>query len=304
MSSVGETLRRERLRTGLDLEKIAQETKISVRTLELIESDQFEKLPGGVFARSFVRQYARAVGLDEDEMVSELEKTLAPPPDPLPAMQEATRQPEIRVPRVARWGGAGSRLRTNSSLPALGLVVLVIVACSAAYTWWQKSGRVSGVTPPVETAATSPVPQTQMPDPAPEEARSAPAPTAVHATEPGAQLQANLPGTVTADTAAGALHIALTAAEATWVRATANGKVVFSGIIQANETKDLSAADTVTLRIGNAGGIAISLNGKAIPAVGPKGQVRVVQLSPDGGVQVNPPTPKPPSTPEQQTQTL
>ena len=50
-----------------------------------------------------------------------------------------------------------------------------------------------------------------------------------------------------------ALHIALTAEEATWVRATANGKVVFSGVMQANETKALSAADTVTLRLGNAG---------------------------------------------------
>jgi hypothetical protein len=106
--------------------------------------------------------------------------------------------------------------------------------------------------------------------------------------------------------AEGALRIALTAEEPTWVRATANGKVVFSGIIQANETKALSAPDTVTLRIGNAGGVAISLNGKAIPAVGPKGQVRVVQLSPDGGVQVAPPAPKPQTDPPptQQTQTL
>ena len=66
MSSVGETLRRERLRAGLDLENISRDTKISVRMLELIEGDRFEKLPGGVFARSFVRQYARAVGLDEE----------------------------------------------------------------------------------------------------------------------------------------------------------------------------------------------------------------------------------------------
>ena len=67
MTSVGETLRRERLRTGLDLHKVAEDTKISVRMLELIEADQFDKLPGGVFARSFVGQYARALGLDADD---------------------------------------------------------------------------------------------------------------------------------------------------------------------------------------------------------------------------------------------
>jgi len=112
-------------------------------------------------------------------------------------------------------------------------------------------------------------------------------------------------GTITTDNSTGALNIALTAEEATWVRATANGKVVFSGVIQPNETKALSAGDTVTLRIGNAGGLAISLNGKAIPAVGPKGQVRIVQLSRDGAVQVEPPAKPPLAAPiEQKTQTL
>src|SRR5262245_18827221 len=111
MSSVGETLRRERLRTGLDLEKLSHETKISVRMLELIEAEQFDKHPGGVFARSFVRQYARAVGLDEEEVVRELDQRLAPPSDPVPALQE-TAHLEIRVPRVASWP-ADSRIRSN-----------------------------------------------------------------------------------------------------------------------------------------------------------------------------------------------
>src|SRR5690348_15626711 len=107
MGSVGETLRRERLRTGLDLERISQDTKISVRMLELIESDRFDKLPGGVFARSFVRQYARAVGLDEEEVVRELEQTLEPKPEPVAEVHEIAKpQPEIRLPRVAQWGGA------------------------------------------------------------------------------------------------------------------------------------------------------------------------------------------------------
>ena len=302
MNSVGDTLRRERLRTGLDLEKIAQDTKISVRTLELIEADQFEKLPGGVFARSFVRQYARAVGLDPEELVGELEKLLTPVPDPIPAMQEAVRQPEIRIPRVAKWGSAGGRLRSNSSLPALGLVVLVIVACSAAYTWWQKSSRVTTPETAAAAPAAAPLTRSEADRPAAMPAESAPTAPETREPEPTAQ---KVSGSITPDTSSGGgLHIALTAEEPTWIRATANGKVVFSGVIQTHETKDLSAADTVTLRVGNAGGVSISLNGKAIPAIGPKGQVRVVQLSPDGGVQVVPPAPRPAEPAPQQTQTL
>jgi cytoskeleton protein RodZ len=302
MSSVGETLRRERLRTGLDLEKISQETKISVRMLGLIEADQFEKLPGGVFARSFVRQYARAVDLDEEELIGELETMLAPPADPLPAMQEANRHPDIRMSRVTLWGG-NSRFSTDSSLPSLALVVLVIIACSVAYTWFSRRSSSVGIgemaqSRPAQSPAEAEVVQTPRPA-----ETTLPANTAERAG--AAPVPQAITGTLTTDES-GALHIALTAEEATWVRATANGKVVFSGIIQAHETKALSAPDTVTLRIGNAGGIAISLNGKAIPAVGPKGQVRVVQLSPDGAVQVEPPAPKPPpdQTVERKMQTL
>ncbi len=126
-------------------------------------------------------------------------------------------------------------------------------------------------------------------------------PEAAAPTETTARQESATPQQVssaTIVTTGGALHIALTAEEATWVQAKANGKVVFSGVIQANETKSLQAGDAITLRIGNAGGVSISLNGKAIPAVGPKGQVRVVQLTPDGNVQVEPPKPV---TPPQQT---
>jgi cytoskeleton protein RodZ len=62
MLSVGETLRAERLKRNLGLDQIASELKISSRFLEAIETEQFDKLPGGVFTKSFVRQYARLLG--------------------------------------------------------------------------------------------------------------------------------------------------------------------------------------------------------------------------------------------------
>ena len=68
MNSIGETLRRERLRRNLDLDQISRELKISSRFLEAIEDERFDKLPAGVFAKSFVRQYARLLELDEEEL--------------------------------------------------------------------------------------------------------------------------------------------------------------------------------------------------------------------------------------------
>jgi len=64
--------------------------------------------------------------------------------------------------------------------------------------------------------------------------------------------------------------------------ARADDKYMFSGTLEANQTRTVEATDRVLLRLGNAGGVSITLNGKPIGAVGPKGQVRVVELTPAG----------------------
>src|SRR5438132_10279575 len=74
MTAIGERLRRQRLQNRISLETVSLETKIGVRMLEAIEADQFEKLPGGVFRRSFVLQYAKALGIDPDDIAAELEQ--------------------------------------------------------------------------------------------------------------------------------------------------------------------------------------------------------------------------------------
>ena len=79
MSSIGESLRRERRRRNLELDQISHELRISSRFLEAIEEEQFDKLPAGVFAKSFVRQYARYLGLDEEELAREVQRVLEPP---------------------------------------------------------------------------------------------------------------------------------------------------------------------------------------------------------------------------------
>src|SRR5687767_10913927 len=87
MASFGENLKRERELRGIDLREIAQATKISVRFLQALECDRIEVLPGGIFRRSFVREYARYVGLDPERLVSEFvhAHTLEAVPAPRPA---------------------------------------------------------------------------------------------------------------------------------------------------------------------------------------------------------------------------
>jgi cytoskeleton protein RodZ len=71
MSSFGETLRRERELRGVSLREISDATNISVRFLQALEKDRLDVLPGGVFRRAFVKQYAKHLGLDPERLVAE-----------------------------------------------------------------------------------------------------------------------------------------------------------------------------------------------------------------------------------------
>jgi cytoskeleton protein RodZ len=71
MGSFGENLRRERDVRGVSLREVAEGTKISVRFLQALEEDRLDVLPGGLFPRAFVRQYALFLGLDPEKVVTD-----------------------------------------------------------------------------------------------------------------------------------------------------------------------------------------------------------------------------------------
>src|SRR5205814_7596844 len=71
MASFGERLKREREMRNVSLEEIAESTKIGKRNLLALETEEFNKLPGGIFNKGFVRAYAKYLGLDEDQAVTD-----------------------------------------------------------------------------------------------------------------------------------------------------------------------------------------------------------------------------------------
>jgi cytoskeleton protein RodZ len=302
MTSIGECLRRERLRRNLQLEQVSNELKISSRMLAAIEAEDFNKLPGGVFAKSFVRQYAHLLGLDEDEMANEVERMLRPDE---PAEARKPDLEAIPLPRMEAWQSVGDRPGWQSgwsaSLPALVLVVVVMLVCSGIYALWQRpkpavsAGQAPAVSHPQATQAPAQPSAQSAPAPAPvpvpasaetpQPAVPSPSNTAAREAEPAAPAAGAAPQTAAAAGPPGPVHVEITATEPVWVRATSDGKNVFSGILDANQTHTVDGNETVLLRVGNAGGVTIQLNGKPIGEVGPKGQVRNVQLT-SGGFQI------------------
>jgi cytoskeletal protein RodZ len=68
------TIRRNR---GISLKQIAESTKIGVRSLEAIERGEFRKLPGGIYATSYIRQYAQAIDYDEEPILAGYRREMA-----------------------------------------------------------------------------------------------------------------------------------------------------------------------------------------------------------------------------------
>ena len=70
MPTLGEEIKRRREERNISLNEISESTRISVRFLKASEADNFAVLPGGIFTRSFIRSYAKEVGLNEEEAMA------------------------------------------------------------------------------------------------------------------------------------------------------------------------------------------------------------------------------------------
>jgi cytoskeleton protein RodZ len=96
--SFGERLKRERELREVTLEEITSATRIGPRFLEALENEEWEKLPGGVFNRGFVRSVARYLGLDEEVLLGEYDLAHGGQ-----LQSVAERQESKAIPAVPRW---------------------------------------------------------------------------------------------------------------------------------------------------------------------------------------------------------
>lgn len=273
MFGIGEQLRQARLAKGVELQEIARETRISSRYLEALEKEDFSVLPGVLFGRNFARQYAAHIGLDPAVIEKHLEQAFPKEPDPVLEQIATQRGPiQLQPLRDSFLFDSGSWRRARWSAVAL---VFVLGFCSAVYMGWQE---MAGIFAEARTAArvqqTAPATPTAAPTEAAPPSESVPVTNA----SSGEVASADAGITISAD----GMAVQVVASAPTWVSMSANGKQIFSGILEPNQRKLVSGVARAKLVVGNAGGIEILTNGKSIGPIGPPGQVRVVILSPDG----------------------
>jgi cytoskeletal protein RodZ len=285
MPSAGELLRAERTKRNRSLSEIADSTCISKRYLEAIEIDRVRDLPGEFFYKAFIRQYAKALGLD-DASTSRILSCAVPcdTEDPLPVMNEVYHNAQVGKP--TRWNAPTGL--------AIGLLLLVLAVCSGFYALWQHieaKREAADAAVMAQRAQSAAVPETQ---PAPVAQPPAPVAQPNEAPPPPAETAA-APATVP-EAEPGKISIDVAATEETWVSVSSEGRTIFSGILDAGQTKQFAVAENARLTTGNAAGLEVRLNGKPIGTIGPRGQVRNVVFTADNA-QVVVPRPGPPKQP-------
>jgi hypothetical protein len=78
------------------------------------------------------------------------------------------------------------------------------------------------------------------------------------------------------------VHVDLKAIEPTWVEVYVDGVQTFTKLLETDQTTALDGAYQIRVRLGNAGGVEISANGKPVGPLGRKGQVRMIEFTPSG----------------------
>jgi len=253
MESVGEVLRRARLAQGLDLTAVAAQTRINASYLRAIEADDRKSLPSGFFYKSFVHQYAAALFLDTQEIDAEVDRVLsADAPLPLPG-QETTLAKSVPAVKIA------NPFAHRGAYPSAAVLIAVVLVCSGIYAW---GGRTRAEGSAIEKPAAVPTTLAavrQTPPPAPAPSR----PEGMQAI-PGAKVLVDL-----------------IAREETWLSVSSDGKRVFTGVLEPNQTKSVEGKEFAKLTIGNAAGIEVRLNGKPLGPLGAHGQVLTLVFTPE-----------------------
>jgi cytoskeletal protein RodZ len=285
MFSVGETLRQARLEQGLDLCTLAARTKINVKYLEAIEADDRQSLPSSFFYKSFVDQYAKSLSLDTQEIAAEIDRMLsAEAPLPLPGYESV-------VSRNVSPMNFAPRFHAGRTFASAAALVLVVAGCAGVYTlWrnWRSTISVQAVIESVRSLAKTRVAQASSSSQKQirkrmEQRVVTPAPVPRYVEAVASQSAASVVPP------AYKVMLDLLAHEATWVSVSSDGKPVFSGILQANQSKTVSGKESAKMRIGNAAGIDVRLNGKLLGPLGARGQVLIVLFSPDNFQILSPP---------------
>ncbi|HLL73646.1 MAG TPA: helix-turn-helix domain-containing protein [Pyrinomonadaceae bacterium] len=239
-SSLGARLRAAREARGVSLRELSDHTRIARRYLEAIEQDDYKELPGGIFNRSFIKAYAKAVGFNEAEAVSaytEVARAHGEEPDELPTSRQSSR---IYMD--------GDTARSPIVTGILSLVILSIISLgiyAGLHYYQRRNNPDNNASPTAQTGTTNPGTNDQT----------------LPAQTPGAPD----PSSASTNPAASGLNVQIKAkGEDVWLRTRVDEESNSDGILAADQVKDFKPSERLSVQFSKSKATAIEvlINGR------------------------------------------
>lgn len=232
---IGNTLRAARESKGISLEVAENHTKIRRKYLEALENEKFDLMPGRVYVKGFLKNYANFLGVNPKTLISAYE-------DMVPASDRDDEPPVSKLTDIDRPGG-GKVFKYILALAALALVAGLVFLPSLRVE--------KEMIPPAgsdqKTAGES------VPTPADKAGQAKPLP-------PQEKSQG--------------VRVILNVTDyESWMRVEVDGERAFEGLMSAGQKKEFKGNEKITLRLGNAGVVQVEFNGQKIGVLGGDGQV-------------------------------
>ena len=262
---VGYTLRQERERQNLSINDIEQGTSIRAVYIEAIENGEYDKLPGAVYTKGFIKNYAKFLEMDAEAAAKEFAADMAE----LSAENEAANATNVAeenisekkvepTPSKPEKKSIGYSIqnegRSSSNKLIFAAVILIAALAGGLWSWLSSSeGDVAKVDPPVkqeQPIAQEPTPKT---DPTPV-ASANPEPEQPKTPSDKVAIQARFN-------------------DRCWALVTVDGAVVQEGVIDGGQTLSWEGKENVTFRLGNAGAVEFFQDGKSLGVQGGVGDV-------------------------------
>jgi len=267
--SLGQYLREAREKKGWTLEQAAFKTRILYQYLKAVEDDNYEQLPAEVFAKGFVRSYARLLGLDELQILPRFDESGGQ----FYAKRDEREQLTRRVREEARRKKANKLI--VAGMVSVALVVLLLVTGQDRNRARPRTEPPREPAPPANSAQVIPPSQSEMPTRLETAARSESA--AREAEQPASiEVERNfspllpLEGIVPDGSK---LVVEVEAVERAWILVQADKDPGQQVMLSPGERVRWSAEEKIKLTLGNAGGVRVSLNGKLQGPYGARGKV-------------------------------
>ena len=302
MESIGEFFRQVRETKGLTIDEVASKTRIRTDFVKALEDGNFAKLPDQVFARGFVRSYARSLGLDEDDAIHRFAQSAGAYYD---------KQGERERLKVRQAEEERKRQANRKAVAiAIGLAILALIFLLSREQSSLLVRRSSSDLPPSASKRTAPpIPEPQDAPPSQQAEEIPPDPKTKPSEPPAVSAEASVgnnvaPVTGPASTAStvpelavpspsslgsdgplggislegsgateGPLALDLEATELSWVVVQIDGGSPQEVLLRPGEKARWKGQDQFILTLGNAGGVKAALNGQPQKPFGPSGKV-------------------------------